>query len=232
MATIAEGDTTWTTYSTAQTGGCGTNFSTSLLVNPVFSPNTMHNIAEQNPQLRQDDRDTVILTFTSGNNTYSYFVEKQRWLIVSLDIVDNIMGDTTYSAGYYYADSGDIPVLQTIAMKNDTTLGQGGVRFKSIRLNLPLYAARRRVLSRKDVSFEVLPGRVIVSGDAFRRGGSVLAVRDGLGRLLFSRKLSRDERRVVWDGRSVSGEAVAAGTYVMELSVDGVKRFYPFALLR
>jgi len=185
------------------------------LNNPILSPKTIETIEQQSPQLEGADGDTMRLVFTAAGDTYTYFIEKARWLIVRLDIV----GVTLYNASYYYSDSAGIPALTMVAIANDVYLRSGGIRFRNVRVNGALSARRIPNRTRPPV-FTVDTGREkveLVLGTSSGPGRE-LVIRDALGRPVFRGLVSESDHRYVW-----RPNGVASGAYMVEIRQDAAR---------
>ncbi|MBD3390675.1 MAG: hypothetical protein GF418_01485 [Chitinivibrionales bacterium] len=190
----------------------------SLLINPILSASTMEKIASYEPDLLQADNDTVVLSFTILTTTYSYYIEKERWLVVGLEIT----GGTVYDASYFYGDSAGIPALEMVAMNNDTSLANGGLRFKNIILNQPLFAQQRAAPRRpRYLALASVHGRIIVSGDILAQPGTMVSIWDPSGRRIFARTHQAGLHQFIWDGTGMNGQKTAAGTYIFSVNTNG-----------
>jgi hypothetical protein len=219
-------DTTWNTFTPDQTYGCATNHSTALLKGPILSTSTIALVKEQQPSFLDSTGDTVSLHFTTGSNSYTYSIEKTRWLIVGLSIAS----DAPYAAWYFYADSAGLPALELVAIEGDTTLATGGgVRFKNIRINQTISTRPRNYARNAPLSLlNISEKKVVFHFAPHGYGPYRLSVLDMRGRNVFTTKLTTQDGKIVLQRNINNTGRFAPGAYLLQLQSGGDHRHAAF----
>ena len=133
------------TFTTLDLRGCASVLEGfSILVAPVLSSEPIKRMRQAELQLADSANDTLQLILVVDSTTFKYFVEKERWIIASIQCT----GKEPFHADYYYdyyEGLGNIPVLTMVAINGDTTLDQGGYSFSNIQINGQLSAQQQKL---------------------------------------------------------------------------------------
>lgn len=121
--------TYWVTYSKLYP--CGVALAISTLNAPVLAPTTYQMWRQFTTTVTEDTGRMFRASFYDGTNTYTYGVDRDRWLPVRL----TILGLVSYTATYVWDPNPDLPVLRKIALKYDTTMSWGGIVFTTTTIN-------------------------------------------------------------------------------------------------
>ncbi len=119
----------WEAYSSSDP--CAMSLAIGIVRVPLLSSSPLQAWGAYGATVRDSTNDMCVVTFSDGIDSLFYTVDTVRWVPTGLRIV----GDTAYEAVYRWGEFQGIPVLDTVALKGDLTMGSGGIVFDSIRVN-------------------------------------------------------------------------------------------------
>lgn len=206
------------TVSDAAGEGCNAKMHPySVLANPVLSSVSIKAMSAFSPVLGGSGGDTVTLSITVGVDTYKYYIEKQRWLVVRTDRT-TLDGTRRYS--YYYSEHEGLPVLDAIVVADNTTLTPGGYRFYNIVVNgqqVPGSVATASHGPSESLHTPTVRGAgraVVVRWGHVHRNSVSLSIIDSRGRRVFQTG-GHVGNTFTWRGVTNSGALAPSGHYLL-----------------
>ncbi|MFW6254833.1 MAG: fibrobacter succinogenes major paralogous domain-containing protein [Chitinivibrionales bacterium] len=208
------------TFTTFDQRGCESILDAySVLVNPVLSVVPVHRMESLGITLQNADRDTFSLRLEVDNIVYDYYIERKRWLIVSIVCT----GGQSFNADYYYEKiENDIPVLTMIAMQGDTSLNSGGYRFSNIRINgiLPIEDRWRYSQISMHDRLQWNGGALYVDLEGFEPRKKTMSITNMRGQSVDNITIPADARHFRWNARKPMGAKLSAGAYIVRVLDD------------
>jgi hypothetical protein len=163
----------------------------------------------------RDTLDTCVVSYATADSSWTYKIDKSRWLVSELVVHSNPLDSNVFSGTFIYRDSGGIPVLEKIGLLRDTTMRHGGYVFSNIKINEPLPDSMFSavILSRAAVEkgqFGIIVNPSFVVFDFPKEAGIMrVAVYNATGREFQKMAIDKYSSRLFWR----FGKSVQAGFY-------------------
>jgi hypothetical protein len=104
-------------------------------MDPVLSSNPIKAWKDKGAVVTRDTLDTCVVSYTTTDSSWTYKIDKSRWLVSELVVHSYTLDSNVFSGTFIYRDSGGIPVLEKIGLLRDTTMRHGGYVFTNIKIN-------------------------------------------------------------------------------------------------
>jgi hypothetical protein len=202
------------------------DISLSVLKAPALSASQIRAWKDKGAHISRENQDTAIISYAdSADTAWIYKIDKQRNLVVGLDLYNKQRDTILLNSMYFYRDTNSMYVLQEIALRGDTSLSKGGYRFFKVSINdsLPdsLFVAPNAVLwapAKPDdrISFERRSQGIRL---LFKANAQIerISIIDISGKVCFFLNQFSNTREFLWNGSTASGQKVPAGLYIINV---------------
>jgi hypothetical protein len=198
----------------------------SLMRAPALSAAEIRGWSGKGAHISRENQDTAIVSYAdSADTAWIYKIDKNRGLVVGLDLYNKQRDTILLNSMYLYRDTNNMHILREIALRGDTSLGKGGYRFSKVHINdsIPdsLFVAPNAVLwapakSDDRISFERWSRGIRI---LFKAGAQIarISIIDASGRVRFFQDQFGNTREFLWNGITGSGNKVPGGLYIINV---------------
>jgi hypothetical protein len=187
----------------------------STLTDPALSSNPIKAWKDKGAAVSRDTLDTCVVSYATTDSSWTYKIDKSRWLVSELVVHSNLLDSNVFSGTFIYRDSGGVPVLEKIGLLRDTTMRHGGYVFSNFKINegLPdsMFSAvlrSRTVVEKGKFGIMVNPSSVVF--DFPRDAGIIrIGVFDAAGREIQKLAVDVNSSHCVWR----FGKSIQVGFY-------------------
>lgn len=198
----------------------------SLLRNPVLSASQILGWKGKGAHISRENQDTAIISYADGADTaWIYKIDKKRGLVVGLDLYNKKRDTILLNGTYFYRDANTMYVLEKIALRGDTSLSKGGLRFSKVHVNdsIPdsLFVAANAVLwaPARPVDRIIFEKRRSGIKISFRSDARIerISIIDATGKVRFLQDRLSNTYEFFWSGMTSSGTKAPDGMYVIKM---------------
>ncbi|MBN1576596.1 MAG: hypothetical protein JW913_08595 [Chitinispirillaceae bacterium] len=217
--------------------GCVSDLTRSLTIDPILSPAFTEAWNDSNATLEVSGSLSFNVRRTVNDTMFEYLIDQAHFVINGITISTEIEGviyraySATYSWGFF---NDTIPYLEDMRINGDPQFRRGGVDIYNIFVNGVSGVSdrdRARFLPPSPVTIKRIGGalRFFLSP-----GSTSVSLYDMIGREIYHTTIPQQSDRpdFLWDGRTRSGEMVAAGHYSIVWNSDGRQNAQRFFFVR
>jgi hypothetical protein len=199
---------------------------------PVLSSASVRSWTAKGAAVTKETADSCFVTFTASNDTtWTYAIDTTSWLIKRLVLHSAALDSNVFDGSFFYRDSGGIPLLEKIALMQDTTLHHGGYKFYNQRINQPIPDSMFTISvlyswtapGSGGAKVTTYPSYCVVTPRPGTRLGDI-SIFNAFGRVVFHKTVNNANGMFIWHFTDLGGTSVGPGWYCLRAR-DGKHSF-------
>jgi hypothetical protein len=206
---------------------------------PVLSSASVRSWTAKGAAVTKETADSCFVTFTASNDTtWTYAIDTTSWLIKRLVLHSAALDSNVFDGSFFYRDSGGIPLLEKIALMQDTTLHHGGYKFYNQRINQPIPDSMFTIAvlypwtapGSGGVKVTTYPSYCVMTPRPGTALGDI-SIFNAFGRVVFRKSAVGTKGAIVWRYTDGNGTALGPGRYFLR-GRDGAHTFTKSLFIR